>query len=1758
MSPSTSTCTRRRLAATNARCNRFRPRLEHLEDRLVLSASAADDWLASLPAAVRASHPNLATVGWNGSQVVYEGGEWIASFGALSSSPAEQVAAVQRELNGIQAPASLTVLKQLGSDGLVELGAPAGMGYDTLQGLLRPLPGFHYVEPNMVVTSSSVPNDPLFGQQWALQNTGQTVLGVAGRAGADISATGAWNFTTGSTNVVVGVIDTGINYTHPDVANQIWINQAEIPTLPAAPSNPTGKSRLANLQDFDGDGLITLYDLNYTPDGVSYPNQGPGKIMAADGGQVITAADILRPMDTVTINGQLFDLGTGGWAYQGNTQDGDTAHPNDFIGWNFVTNTNNPMDDNGHGTHVSGIIGAQGNNGVGVAGVNWSIQEMPLKFLDGSGFGSTANAILALNFAVEKHNEGTNIKVTNNSYGGGLFGFSIFDQAQEDAIKATGDAGMLFVAAAGNDFVGHNNDTNPTYPATYKLPNIISVAATDSRDQLASFSNFGRTSVDLGAPGVNILSTIPQGLRGFGSTSGLPDGYAFLSGTSMASPQVAGVAALLWSLHPDASFTDVKNAILVGVDSIPALANVTKTGGRLDALKALLQFASGPAVIASTPSGDLTGSVSSVRLTFSVPIDPASFTTGKVVSFTRTTGSTVTDLLPLLTGVTPVAGSGNTQFDVTFLALTGLGEYSMVVGPDIRDTVGRPMDQNLNGAPGEVPADRYTAQFTLRGPRVIAQTPSLQVLAGVQSARVTFNEPIDPTTFTLDTIVSFVGPNGPLTVNAVRAVAGSRDTSFDILFDRLTVPGAYQIVIGPHARDFNGNELDQDGDFVGGQDTDAYVLNIGIQGLRVTGSDAGIDSTHSPNTFHSLTVTFNEPVPADSFDRTKVSLVGPAGEIGVTNVQPSFILNSFVITFDGATLAGRYTMRIGPDIRDTFGNVMDQDDDLVSGEDDDAFVITFRVVGQQILFGQSQTQGDQVNNVYTSVRVHFSLFPGESIDPTTFTPDKVQFSGPGGAIPINAVVPVAGSGNDSFDIFFAPQSQTGTYTMLIGPDVRDNFGSPMDEDRDFTGEEDPDDGFTHTFTVAGPKVLSTTPARSLEPLSSLRVTFSKPIDPTTFTPDQVTDFQGPNGPISVAGVFLVPGSNGTQYDIDFLPQTATGVYTLVIGPNIRDLSGNPLDQDGDLLGDEGPSDQYTATFGIEGPRVTGTSPANFAGTTGDHIRLTFNEPIDVSTFTTDEVRFTGPDGGAIGVTRVAPVPLMLNTQFDVFFVPQTMLGNYHMVVGPDIRDLHGNPLDQDNDLVGVDPFILDFSVHGLKVLSIRALEDGRAVTALEVTFNEPVDPTTFTADKITSFKDPAGHDLQVQEVDAVAGSNGTVFDVRFAPQSALGNYTMIIGPDIQDLFGHRMDQDGNFTDGEPADAYTATFAPQIHVLIVSSGSANLSGWNDGSFVITQVTPSFLAFQTLSNFDVIWVSSGDSSLTSQRSRIADFVRAGGGLVSDAGVLSVAPNAADLSFALAFGGAVGLTDTGKTHPVTSWLTDADLTNQIFNYQFAFTRTGGMDVLTTIRENPDFSLILAGSFGSGHLLYFANSVLPSAPSNALAARLVREAARWAEVGTPGGGSSAPAPSSGGVSGGASVIAASALSAGVSDADATVLAAYPSKDPQETRAAAALGDALSEFAATPPWFIASSAPSPPENSIPLCRRWTAPQDVGIVDHLFAKVGAEGEAPAFRAPKRVQFLVRQDPLAALFAPDANDTPGVSAKPASWRRYSRSWARRSC
>lgn len=342
-------------------------------------------------------------------------------------------------------------------------------------------PYVQYAEPDYILRAIATPNDPYFSLLWGMRNTGQTILGVTGVIGADIGAASAWDVSTGSSSVVVGVVDTGVDYNHQDLKDNIWSAPAPF---------------------------------------------------------------------TVTVGGRTFTC------------------PALSHGYNAIAGSCDPMDDNSHGTHVSGTIGAKGNNLTGVVGVNWTTSIMGLKFLDRNGSGSTSDAINAIEFAIEaKAHAGVNVRVLSNSWGGG--GSS---QALLAEINKAGANNMLFVAATGN--AASNNDTTPFYPANYSATNLIAVAAADNRDQLASFSNYGATSVHLGAPGVSIVSTILGG------------GYAYYDGTSMATPHVSGAAALLLS-KCGLTTADLRSNLLPTVVPITALAGKTTTGGRRNVFRAI-------------------------------------------------------------------------------------------------------------------------------------------------------------------------------------------------------------------------------------------------------------------------------------------------------------------------------------------------------------------------------------------------------------------------------------------------------------------------------------------------------------------------------------------------------------------------------------------------------------------------------------------------------------------------------------------------------------------------------------------------------------------------------------------------------------------------------------------------------------------------------------------------------------------------------------------------------------------------------------------------------------------------------------------------------------------------------------------------------------------------------------------------------------------------------------------------------------------
>ena len=374
----------------------------------------------------------------------------------------------------------------------------------------REQPGVEYAEPDYLqfpieaITPATTPDDPRFNELWGLNNTAQT----GGTADADIDAPEAWDLTTGDSTIIVGVIDTGVDISHPDLVSNIWINRDEV-----------------------------------ADDGIDNDNNG---------------------------------------------------YIDDVNGWDFYNDDNSvydPADGDQHATHVSGTIGALASNTVGVTGIAWKVKIMPLKFL-GPGGGFTSAAISAIEYAVAN-----GAKMTTNSWGGG--GFS---QALKDAIDASGTAGMLFMAAAGNS--GQDADINPHYPAGYSSDNIVSVAATDHNDGIASFSTYGLTTVDLGAPGVNILSTLPDNT------------YGSYNGTSMATPHVTGVAVLVYSAFPSLTHLEVKTRLMAAGDPIDALSGKTVSGKRLNAYNVLEEDSIPPNAVTNLAVGpDPLGTVTPLAAT---------------------------------------------------------------------------------------------------------------------------------------------------------------------------------------------------------------------------------------------------------------------------------------------------------------------------------------------------------------------------------------------------------------------------------------------------------------------------------------------------------------------------------------------------------------------------------------------------------------------------------------------------------------------------------------------------------------------------------------------------------------------------------------------------------------------------------------------------------------------------------------------------------------------------------------------------------------------------------------------------------------------------------------------------------------------------------------------------------------------------------------------------------------------------------------
>jgi subtilisin family serine protease len=460
----------------------------------------------------------IEKVSWDGKLVEAVKNEYVLRMPQLNAAAAKSSLDYQ---SATPVPRAGWSVQSIGS-GFFKLTAPGATQSAITNWAKRA--GVQSIAVNAVRELSKIPNDTLYptADNWAFSK---------------ISAEKAWDTNTGNRNTIVAVLDTGIDYTHPDLAANMWRN----------------------------------------------PNE---------------------------IAGDRIDNDNNGWV-------------DDVYGVNTIGGNGDPRDDQGHGTFCAGLIGAVGDNATGIAGVSWSTQVMAVKIFDAAGVTSIAAEISGIQYVINQRAAGQNIVAANLSYGG--YGFL---QQELDALSQLAASGVVLVAAAGND--ANNNDVNPAYPASHIVPGLISVAASDRADKLAGFSNYGLTSVDLAAPGVNVLSAqfnVP------GGPPPPPAGsYRVGSGTSFAAPLVAGTVALLRAIKPTASIQQVKDAILKGVDRIPDFAGRILTGGRLNVAKAVELINTGSGTVPGvtlTPGqnlrfieGNAGHTFANVRITLDRPVDP--------------------------------------------------------------------------------------------------------------------------------------------------------------------------------------------------------------------------------------------------------------------------------------------------------------------------------------------------------------------------------------------------------------------------------------------------------------------------------------------------------------------------------------------------------------------------------------------------------------------------------------------------------------------------------------------------------------------------------------------------------------------------------------------------------------------------------------------------------------------------------------------------------------------------------------------------------------------------------------------------------------------------------------------------------------------------------------------------------------------------------------------------------------------------------
>jgi subtilisin family serine protease/subtilisin-like proprotein convertase family protein len=1431
-----------------------------------------------------------------------EGPEWIVQLSPSAlvniNSPSDAIAFFQ--------PAGVRVVRGLGLAGqlLVE---STGQPKAQVEQWLAANPGVASFEEDVVLAAAVVPNDPSFSQIWGLNNTGQTL----GLADADLDAPEAWEITRGSASVVVGVIDTGVDYTHVDLAANMWRNPGEIAD---------------NGFDDDANGFV-----------------------------------------------------------------------DDVFGYDFANDDSNPQDDNGHGTHVSGTIAAVGNNGVGVTGVNWTSSIMALKFLDSSGRGSTDAAVRAVNYVtMMRTTYGVNVRVTNNSWGGKGSSTALYD-----AIAANRNADILFVAAAGND--SGDTDLSPNYPAAYDLNNIVSVAATDHQDALAWFSSYGANTVDLAAPGVNVLSTWPG------------NAYSSVSGTSMASPHVAGVAALAWAHSPLATSSQIKDAILAGADRIASLAGDSVTGGRSNARRTLDMLrmnvrSSNPAsgsVVTAAPTKftiDFThelmaGSVQPSDLLINgTPATSLVFADADTAVFQFATSPVVAQgpqamlivegtILRALDGAPLERWQQSFYYDATSLAVASAtpSEAQVVTAPtaivlDFSEAVA-PQSIDINDLAldfGTVTAatalDANTVRYTVSG---LVREGLVRYKLAAGAVTDAFGSPSGAYSGQFRTddpeIETYVASNVPVSIaDQARTLAtlvvtdqfplADLDVEIALLHSNvgdleltLIAPDGSRIELATHVGgsgdNFVGLVLDDEANHVladagapfTGRFRPAESL-VALDGFNVHGTwtleiidgspghagtlthwaiVAARDTTIAPRInsvqplpaeggktwlpIDVLTVRFSEDMDEASLTSAanwKLAEAGADGNFDTSDDTARTLsiapytggLTATLNVGGGALAPGKYRFTaLSGGLRDVAGNLLDGNADGVGG---DAYSRVFFVQGHvsaipfvedfesgslappnwefyadergRVRIDSSLPHGGTSGLILETLiayarpqtaTLHLDLegrsglnfdFWQRHFGAATASPeDSVAFSADGltwhTLVNLDDYTKLAYQ-HFSFNLDAAVAAAGITYTR--------NFHIRFSQDNTYYGAGGYafDDIRLSQNDFTGPRIVAHAPMVTAGPVSPLTVTFNEPIDPTTFTAGDVTIATPSGTPVSIGAP--VNSGDGRTFTIPLLsPQVVAGDYAFHIGPNILDLAGNAMNQDDDTISGEAVQDDYDGILTI-GPPASQTIPyvQGFEtslvipgwrfGTVAGLIEVT---SAGIEHGGNQHLMFTAANSTSVG-TREAVLVLDLSAYASAtnlaleFWASRsssasglqlalsgdgvawtTVVGN-EMLSYPNVNVYLPIAVDLDAQL-NLAGIIRDGAVYvrlqntsaNQTTVSIDDLRVGvfdafgpqlalapasGTTTSFTVTFNEDIDPATFTASDVI-VTGPTGNPVSL--VGNPVALDARTFKITLQA-TVSGTYTWQVGPDVRDLAGNKMNQDGDAMPGENGhDDYNGTY-----------------------------------------------------------------------------------------------------------------------------------------------------------------------------------------------------------------------------------------------------------------------------------------------------------------------------------------------------------------